>query len=246
VTAGLPADDRRRIESKSVSQNGPQVAVAYAMSASVASVDRSAVERFYNQVAGTYDWMFGPLLQAGRREAVRSLQLRRGDHVLEVGIGTGLTSKFYPSHCQVTGIDISAPMLQKARLRMDAGGTRRFHLSRMDATSLAFPDESFDVVYAAYVISVVPDPVLALQEMARVCRPHGRIVLLNHFRSSTRWLANAEQRVARVAARAAIRIDLDLPTLLMQSGLRAQSVRKVNRPPLWTLVECQRLEWAEH
>ena len=190
--------------------------------------------------------MFGPLLQAGRRDAVRSLQIRRGDHVLEVGFGTGLTSKFYPSHCRVTGIDISAPMLQKARQRMDGGGTRRFHLSRMDATALAFPDESFDVVYAAYVISVVPDPVLALQEMARVCRPHGRIVLLNYFRSSTRWLASAEQRVARVAARAAIRIDLDLPTLLAQSGLRAQSVRKVNLPRLWSLVECHRLEWQEH
>ena len=66
----------------------------------------------------------------------------------------------------------------------------------MDATSLAFPDESFDVVYAAYVISVVPDPVQALQEMARVCRPHGRIVLLNHFRSTTPWMANAERLMA--------------------------------------------------
>lgn len=112
--------------------------------------------------------------------------------------------------------------------------------------SLAFPDESFDVVYAAYVMSVVPDPVAALREMARVCRPHGRIVLLNHFRSSTRWLARAEQRMARVAARAAIRTDLHLPTLLAQSGLRVQSIRKVNRPRLWTLVECQRLDWAEH
>jgi phosphatidylethanolamine/phosphatidyl-N-methylethanolamine N-methyltransferase len=217
-----------------------------AASVSIASVDRSAVERFYAQVAGAYDWMFGPLLQAGRRAAVRSLQLRRGDHVLEVGIGTGLTTAFYPPHCQITGIDISEPMLRKARRHASVGGTRQIRLSRMDAMSLAFPDESFDVVYAAYVMSVVPDPVAALQEMARVCRPHGRIVLLNHFRSTTRWLASAEQRMARVAARAAIRTDLDLPTLLAQSGLRAQSIRKVNRPRLWTLVECQRLDWAEH
>jgi phosphatidylethanolamine/phosphatidyl-N-methylethanolamine N-methyltransferase len=213
---------------------------------SIASVERSAVERFYAQMAGAYDWMFGPVLQAGRREAVGSLRLRRGDHVLEVGIGTGLTTTFYPPHCRVTGIDLSEPMLVKARKYMSDGGTRQIALSRMDATSLAFPDESFDVVYAAYVISVIPDPVQALREMARVCRPRGRIVLLNHFRSSTPWLASLEQKIAPLAARAAIRTDLHLPALLAHSGLRAQSVRKVNRPPLWTLVECQRLEWNEH
>jgi phosphatidylethanolamine/phosphatidyl-N-methylethanolamine N-methyltransferase len=218
-----------------------------AASLSIASVDRSSVERFYAQMAGAYDWMFGPLLDAGRREAVASLQLRRGDHVLEVGIGTGLTAAYYPSHCRVTGIDISAPMLDKARRFAGDGGTRRIELSQMDVTALGFPDASFDVVYAAYVISVVPDPVCALQEMARVCRPDGRIVLLNHFRSATPWVARTEQFVSRMAAaRAAVRTDLDLPSLLAQAGLRAQSVRKVNRPRLWTLVECQHLNWQEH
>jgi phosphatidylethanolamine/phosphatidyl-N-methylethanolamine N-methyltransferase len=232
-------------------QDGPKVAKGFAVvsaaSLSIASVDRSSVERFYAQMAGAYDWMFGPLLDAGRREAVSSLQLRRGDHVLEVGIGTGLTAVYYPSHCRVTGIDISAPMLDKARRFVRDGGTRRIELSRMDATALGFPDASFDVVYAAYVISVVPDPVQALQEMARVCRPDGRIVLLNHFRSATPWVARTERLVARLAAeRVAVRTDLDLPALLARAGLRAQSVKKVNRPRLWTLVECQHLNWQEH
>jgi phosphatidylethanolamine/phosphatidyl-N-methylethanolamine N-methyltransferase len=212
---------------------------------SIASVERSSVERFYAQMAGAYDWMFGPLLQAGRREAVRSLRLRRGDHVLEVGIGTGLTTPFYPTHCRITGIDISEPMLRKARRHAGGCGTRRLTLSRMDAMSLAFPDQSFDVVYAAYVIGVVPDPVLTLREMARVCRRHGRIVLLNHFRSTTPWLAKAEGLMAGLAARAAIRTDLHLPALLDQSGLRAQAIKKVNHPPMWTLVECQPVAWGE-
>lgn len=209
-------------------------------------VDRGRVERFYRRVAGAYDWLFGPLLQSGRREAVRRLKLRRGDHVLEIGIGTGLTADFYPSHCTVTGIDISEAMLAKARRHADSRGTRKIRLSRMDATTLAFPDQSFDVVYAAYVVSAVPDPVRALKEMARVCRTDGRIVLLNHFRSTTPWLARAEQLLAPVAARAAIRTDLDLAQLLAQSGLRAQSVTKVNRPKLWSLVECQRQDSVEH
>ena len=213
---------------------------------SIASVERSSVERFYAQMAGAYDWMFGPLLQAGRREAVRSLKLRRGDHVLEVGIGTGLTTPFYPTHCRVTGIDISEPMLRKAQRHAGGRGTRQLTLSRMDAMSLAFPDESFDVVYAAYVITVVPDPVQALREMARVCRPQGRIVLLNHFRSTTPWMASAERLMAGLAARAAMRTDLHLPDLLLPAGLRAQSIKKVNTPRLWTLVECQRLDSVEH
>ena len=216
------------------------------VTASIPAVESSSVERFYAQMAGSYDWMFGPLLQAGRREAILSLRLRRGDHILEVGIGTGLTTPFYPTHCRVTGIDISEPMLHKARRYVDNGGTRQLTLSRMDAMSLAFPDQSFDVVYAAYVMSVVPDPVRALREMARVCRPHGRIVLLNHFRSTTPWMANAERLVAGLAARAAIRTDLHLPALLDQAGLRAQAIRKVNRPRVWTLVECQHVDWQEH
>lgn len=207
---------------------------------SAAAVDRPAVERFYAQMAGTYDWVFGPLLEAGRREAMRSLGLRGSDRVLEVGVGTGLTARFYPPGCQVVGIDISEPMLRRAHRHTTAAGTRRIALSRMDASSLAFPDRSFDVVYAAYVMTVVPDPARALREMARVCRPNGRIVLLNHFRSTNPWLANAERWVSRLAARAAIRTDLHLPTLLADCGLSARSVRRVNRPGLWSLVECRR------
>lgn len=226
----------------SLVQESPQTVATASLS--VASVDRPAVERFYAQMAGAYDWVFGPLLEAGRREAMRSLRLRGTDRVLEVGVGTALTARFYPPGCRVIGIDISEPMLRKAHRHTAGPGTRHIALSRMDALSLAFPDRSFDVVYAAYVMSVVPDPSRALREMARVCRPDGRIVLLNHFRSTNPWLANLERRVAPLAARAAIRTDLHLPALLADCGLSARSVRRVNRPGLWSLVECQRPEEA--
>ena len=129
-------------------------------------------------------------------EAVRDLMLRPGDEVLEVGIGTGLTATLYPPECRIMGIDLSEPMLREAARHVESRGRTNVRLWRMDATTLAFPDESFDVVYAAYVISVVPDPVAALKEMRRVCRVGGQIVLLNHFLSTHPVLSALERWIS--------------------------------------------------
>jgi phosphatidylethanolamine/phosphatidyl-N-methylethanolamine N-methyltransferase len=207
----------------------------------VASVDRDRVERLYARFASIYNALFGQVLHAGRLEAMRELPLRPGDHVLEVGIGTGLTATLYPSDCNVIGIDLSDSMLREAARHVEAQARRNVRLWRMDATSLAFPDETFDVVYAAYVISVVPDPVAALREMRRVCRPGGHIVLLNHFLSTTPVLSKLERLVSPLlTACVGFRSDLDLASLLAHAGLEPVSIRKVNTPKIWSLVRCLR------
>ena len=207
---------------------------------SIATVDGDLIERLYARFASVYNWLCGPILHAGRCEAMRALQLRSGDSVLEVGIGTGLTVALYPGDCRVTGIDISEPMLREAVTHVESRGQRNIHLSKMDASELTFPDESFDVVYAAYVISVVPDPVAVLREMRRVCRIGGHIVLLNHFLSSHPFAAKLERLISPLTARAGFRADLDLPLLLAEAGLQPSSLRKVNTPKIWTLVQCRR------
>jgi phosphatidylethanolamine/phosphatidyl-N-methylethanolamine N-methyltransferase len=207
---------------------------------SVVSVDRDVIERVYARFASVYNAMFGPILHAGRREAMRALPLRTGDEILEVGIGTGLTATLYPSDCRVMGIDLSEPMLREAAHHVESEGRTNVRLWRMDASSLGFPDESFDVVYAAYVISVVPDPVAVLKEMRRVCRVGGHIVLLNHFLSTDPVLSLLERWLAPLTARAGFRSDLDLSVLLTQSGLEPVSVKKVNTPKIWSLVHCRR------
>ena len=206
---------------------------------SVASVDLNLIERLYARFASTYDALFGPILHAGRREAMRDLSLKSGDNVLEVGIGTALTAPLYPADCRVMGIDISESMLREAARLVAARDCRNIRLWRMDATRLGFPDESFDVVYAAYVISVVPDPVAALREMRRVCRVGGHIVLLNHFLSRGPILSALERMISPLTARAGFRADLDLSVLLAQADLEPVSVRKVNTPKIWTLVRCR-------
>ena len=207
---------------------------------SVASVDLNLIERLYTRFASVYDALFGPLLHAGRREAMRDLPLKSGDDILEVGIGTALTAPLYPADCRVMGIDISESMLREAARLVESRRCRNVRLWRMDATRLGFPDESFDVVYAAYVISVVPDPVAALREMRRVCRPGGHVVLLNHFLSRGPILSAIERTISPLTARAGFRADLDLSVLLAQADLEPVSVRKVNTPKIWTLVRCRR------
>jgi phosphatidylethanolamine/phosphatidyl-N-methylethanolamine N-methyltransferase len=207
---------------------------------SVATVDRDLIERLYARFASVYNAIFGRILHAGREEAMRELPLKSGDEILEVGIGTGLTTTLYPSDCRVMGIDLSEPMLKEAARHVESHGRTNVRLWRMDASSLAFPDESFDVVYAAYVISVVPDPVAVLKEMRRVCRAGGHIVLLNHFLSTRPVLSVLERWLSPITARAGFRADLDLSVLLTQAGLEPVSVKKVNTPRIWSLVHCRR------
>jgi phosphatidylethanolamine/phosphatidyl-N-methylethanolamine N-methyltransferase len=207
---------------------------------SVASVDGYLIERLYARCASFYDWLCGPLLEAGRREAVRQLNPDSSDALLEIGIGTGLTAPLYPLGCKVTGIDLSASMLHRAAKHVGADTNRHIRLLRMDASRLAFPDESFDAVYAAYVITVVPDPVAALREMRRVCRVGGRIVLLNHFLSDAPFFSKVERLISPLTARLGFRADLDAHVLLSQACLRPVSMRKVNTPSLWTVIDCRR------
>ena len=203
---------------------------------SVTEVENDFVEDVYTKISSWYDLFFGPTLHAGRLEAIRRLPLRPGCRILEVGIGTGINAPLYPRDCFVTGIDFSASMLAKAGRRIKAHGVRNVDLIRMDAADLRFADESFDIVYAPYVISVVPDPVRVTREMHRVCRAGGHVVVLNHFRSRNRLLARVERILSPLTVHIGFKADLDLPGFLEQTGFDPISIEKVNIPRIWSLV----------
>lgn len=176
-------------------------------------------------MAHIYDVTFGPVLQAGRRRALERLALAPGDHLLEVGVGTGINLPLYPRGCRVTGVDLSPEMLKKARRRVAQLGGPAPHLLEMDASALSFADNSFDVVYAAYTVSAVPDPLAVVREMRRVCKPGGRIVMLSHFRSERRWLGTVEQLISPLTRRLGFTADLRLPSLLAESGSPSSQMR---------------------
>jgi phosphatidylethanolamine/phosphatidyl-N-methylethanolamine N-methyltransferase len=205
---------------------------------SVTVVENDFVARVYEKLASVYDLVFGPTLHPGRIEAIRKMKIRPGDSVLEVGVGTGINLSMYPPSCAITGVDLSTPMLDKARERILNKGLRNCRVMEMDAAKMTFPDESFDIVYAPYLISVVPDPVAVAQEMRRVCRRGGRIVILNHFKSENPILSRIETAISPLTVHIGFKADLDLKGFLTQADLTPMSIEKVNIPKMWTLVTC--------
>jgi phosphatidylethanolamine/phosphatidyl-N-methylethanolamine N-methyltransferase len=205
---------------------------------SVIAVENDFVAGVYEKLASVYDFTFGPTLHPGRVQAIQRMAIRPGERVLEVGVGTGINAALYPRDCSVTGIDLSDSMLEKARERVARKEIRNVRLLEMDAADMKFTDDSFDIVYAPYLISVVPDPVAVVREMRRVCRPGGRIILLNHFRSSNPLLAWVERAISPFTVHIGFKSDLDLTAFLTQADLQPVSIEKVNVPRIWALVTC--------
>jgi len=142
-------------------------------------LDKETITKAYGRWAPVYDLLFGQVFERGRHAAIAAAE-RVGGRILEVGVGTGISLPEYARTTRLVGIDISEPMLRKAQERVDECGLTNVEaLAIMDAERLSFPDASFDVVVAQYVITTVPNPEAALDEFARVLKPGGEIVLLS-------------------------------------------------------------------
>jgi phosphatidylethanolamine/phosphatidyl-N-methylethanolamine N-methyltransferase len=208
-------------------------------------LNRDSIARAYGRWAPVYDLVFGQVFARGRGAAIAAAE-RIGGRILEVGVGTGLSLPAYASTNRITGIDIAEPMLRKAQERVRALGLTNIDaLSVMDATKLAFPDASFDVVVAQFVITAVPDPEGTLEEFARVVRPGGEIILVNHIGAERGPRACFEAGFAPIARRLGWRPEFRFARLTDWAARNA-SVRLVERtalPPFgnFTLIRFARL-----
>jgi phosphatidylethanolamine/phosphatidyl-N-methylethanolamine N-methyltransferase len=145
------------------------------------SLTNTDVEDAYARWAPIYDAVFTATMRPGRIAVTDAIN-KIGGRVIDVGIGTGLELPMFNANVKVTGIDLSEPMLRIAQKRVDDLKLANVEgLLVMDAMKLAFPDASFDAAVAPYVLTVVPEPERTLDEMARVVKPGGEIVLVNHI-----------------------------------------------------------------
>jgi phosphatidylethanolamine/phosphatidyl-N-methylethanolamine N-methyltransferase len=161
-------------------------------------LDRATVEQAYDRWAPVYDLVFGGVFSKGRSAAIAATN-RIGGRVLEVGVGTGISLPLYAPHLRIFGTDISEAMLEKAKKRVAESGLKNIEgLAVMDAEKLDFPDNSFDVVMAQYVVTAVPNPEAALDEFARVLRPGGELIILTRVSADAGMRRFIEQRLQPV------------------------------------------------
>lgn len=205
-------------------------------------MDISAVGRSYRRWAPIYDSTFGRITGVGRRRAVEWLNTRKGS-LLEVGVGTGLSLPAYGAHLSVTGVDYSPEMLSRAEEKVARLGLSHVHgLRQMDARRLDFPDGAFDTVVAMYLVSVVPEPERVISEMARVCRPGGEVVVLNHFARDHGMMARIERAFAPFANQLGWHSDFDRARIMGDPRLVLAEERSMPPLGLFTLLRFRRVD----
>jgi len=203
-------------------------------------MDLDAVKSAYRRWAPVYDGTFGRITQMGRARAVAEVNQGRG-RVLEVGVGTGLSLPDYAPHLQVSGIDYSQDMLDIARRRVAERNLAHVaELRQMDARELDFPDAHFDTVVAMYLVSVVPEPERVMAEIARVCKPGGRVIIVNHFARERGPLAWIERAMAPLADRLGWHPDFDRRRILREPSLRLVTERRMPPAGLFTLLRLEK------
>ncbi len=205
-----------------------------------APMDSHAVQKAYHRWAGMYDYGFGVISGAARQGAVAAVNRTAGENVLEVGVGTGLALPLYTADKRVTGIDLSAPMLELARERVADTGLRNIEaLLEMDAQATSFADGQFDIAVAMFVASVVPNPRSLVAELRRVVRPGGKILFVNHFaveRGPVWWV---ERALAPLSSVLGWHPDFRIGHMFAETDLTAATVKAMSPFGLFRLVEMQ-------
>ena len=202
-----------------------------------AALDADAVRAAYRRWASVYDMVFGGVSAYGRRRAVEAVNALPGTQVLEVGVGTGLALPHYIPAKRITGIDLSAEMLARARTRVARDSLTQVEaLLEVDAEQTGFEAGRFDIAVAMFVASVVPNPRRLLAEMQRVVRPGGHLLFVNHFAAEQgpRWWV--ERTLAPASRKLGWHPDFSRADLLSDAEQSRAQFAEVPPVGLFTLV----------
>jgi len=192
--------------------------------------------KLYSEFAPLYDKIFGKIFYSRLEQVIEDLDIPSGATVLELGAGTGTSFPAYPTHCEVIGIDLAPDMLARARRKIEDNGWTHFRVLEMNALDLDFPDDTFDYVTAFHVVTVVPDPVRMVAEAKRVCKPGGKIVIVNHFTSDLRLLGSLTAALDPMTRWLGWRMNLRLKPFIENTDLTVEKVYKPSKASLYTVL----------
>lgn len=192
--------------------------------------------KIYSEFAPLYDKIFGKIFYSRLERVIENLDIPPGAKVLEVGAGTGTSFPAYPTHCEVVGIDLAPDMLARARQKIEDHGWEHLSVLEMNALDLEFPDNTFDYVMAFHVVTVVPDPVRMVAEAKRVCKPGGKIVVVNHFTSDFPLIGTLTEALDPLTRWLGWRTDLRLKPFIETTDLAVERVYKLSKSSLYTVL----------
>jgi phosphatidylethanolamine/phosphatidyl-N-methylethanolamine N-methyltransferase len=192
--------------------------------------------KLYSEFAPLYDKVFGKIFYSRLERVIEDSCIPRGAKILEVGAGTGTSFPAYPSHCQVTGIDLAPDMLVRAQRKIAENGWTHIKVLEMNALALNFPENSFDYVMAFHVVTVVPDPITMINEAQRVCKPGGKIVIVNHFTSDFPVIGSVTRSLDPLTRWLGWRTDLKLKPFIATTNLTVERIYKLSKASLYTVL----------
>lgn len=196
----------------------------------------SVTSKTYDLWSWFYEWTFGALVRNRQVRAVAQLRVRPGDRVLDIGVGTGMLLPLYPRNMTIIGMDLSSGMLAKAAVKRDELGLEHCHLVRADAMLPPFKSATFDQIVITHTITVVSDPAKLVRWAARLLKPQGRIILLNHFQSTQPVLAWIEKILNPIFMWIGWRSDLALEDVMRDTDLEIDYRFKMRLLDLWQII----------
>jgi phosphatidylethanolamine/phosphatidyl-N-methylethanolamine N-methyltransferase len=199
-------------------------------------VELESIKKIYAGYSHVYDALFKRFFYPRIKHAINYMDIRPGERVLDVAVGTGLSFTEFPRHCKVVGIDISTEMLRKAKEKINELGLSNIEAIGMDAMRMGFKDDSFDKVFISHAVSVVPEPYQVMSEVRRVCRKGGQVVIINHFKSSNKLVETVEKIINPVCKKIGWRSDLCLKEFIDRSGLNVRQKYMLKKLDFWHIV----------
>jgi len=199
-------------------------------------VQKAEIQKIYSRYSGFYDLIFAQLFYPRIRIGLEKIGIRRGDRIIEVGVGTGVSLSLYPVSCRVVGIDITRKMLERAKAKKDRLGLSHVDLFEMDGENMSFDDNSFDHAVLPFVISVVPNLERLMGEVKRVTKNGGEIIIVNHLYTKLSLLSKMEERMSPFFMKLGWKTGLSVDVLSNHCNLHIDEISRKHRLDPWCIL----------